>query len=474
MFDGLKNLIAPVEVKSTNGIPGVTFSNLQAEPWMFGWAWNGNKNQQLTLGYRNKIIYSVVNVLIPKLVEVPIIVNKETPDNKKAVKKFMSKYRYSDYDVATGVHKMLHAKAIEEVENHDLVALLEKPNDFQTGIELRKDFWYNNKLVGDGFLWAEKADSGRRAGQPLHLYSLPADRVIIYKNVDDWRQPVMFYQFTTWTGQVLQLPPEDVMHIAMWSPLDPQLGGWSPQNAGAQTILASESSMTAQNSAYLNGSTGIIISSDTGTKQDGNPYNKLTSDQVSSIKETVQNWWQGSKNNKRTHVVNGKVEVNKLGDTLADLELIEADESYWRDICAIYNIDPILVGAKAGSTESNVKAAYKALVTNQIIPDLREFDQKFKQFSQNWYSDSETSRVKIYACHDITEFTEMAPDLQIMSAVYGKPAMTIDEVRKIFGADELDNGEGKTILVDSNQVPLDVLVNGMPQQDSNAKPDDYS
>lgn len=466
MFKGLNKALESIAVKSFGA--GYTFSSLTRTGNIFSWAWGGNKNKQLVQGYRNKIVYSVVNIVVGKLIEVPQIVSQVKPDKQKAARKWLAKSRYSDYEVQTGLCKMLQVKAIDELESHSLIDLLEKPNDYQTGIELRKAFWFNNKLAGDGYLWAERAVEGRRAGQPIALHSLPADRVYIFKNLTDWRQPVLYYRFTTWTGQVISIPPEEIMHMARWSPLDPQLGGYSPQNAGAKTISISEANMEAQGAAYRNGSTGIIISSDTGTKGNGQPYHKLAPDQISAIKDTLAVDYKGTLNHKQTSVVNGKVEVNKLGDTLADLQMIEADHASWRDICALYNVSPILLGDTSASTESNVKAAYKALVTNSTIPDLREFDLKFKIFSKDWYGED------IIAPHDITEFTEMAPDLKLMKEVYGDANfLTQNEKRKIFNMDEDTATEGMdTYLVASGLMPFEQLF-VLPEPTDPTKQYDY-
>jgi hypothetical protein len=62
------------------------------------------------------------------------------------------------------------------------------------------------------------------------------------------------------------------------------------------------------------------------------------------------------------------------------------------------------------------------------------------------------------------------PDYKLLSEIYGKPKLTVDENRALFQYDNLDDvDQGKTILVDANQKTIEQIIDGtfvepMPEQ----------
>lgn len=437
IWSGIKSAVSGI-----NNIYQPGFAMVLNNP--FSWAFR-TKTSQLTEGYRNKIVFAVVNVLVRKQLEVPIIVSKVV--DEKSYRK-QTTYNFKGGN-EKGVYNMLRAKALEELEKHDLKDLLDKPNNYQVGIEMRQHFWFNYNLSGDGYLWAEIADFGRTEGQPVFLHSLGADRVTPVRNDSDWRNPISYYVFTTWTGETINISPNEIMHMSKWSPLDPILGGWSPQISLGGTMAKNNANEVAQGSAFQNGGTGTIIGSDSIVDA-GKQYFKLTTAQVQNIKDTVQNDWAGASNSGKIHVTNGHVTVQKLGDTLVDLNAINANKEDVQFIASGWGVSPILIGDMSGGTDNNVAAAYKALVTNVVVTDLRMFDMKFKYFMKPWYKEN------IDASHDLTEFSELAPDLKLLAETYGKSwQVTPNEYRKMINMDTSKDPNMDKFYIPSGYTLLD-------------------
>lgn len=417
----------------------------------FAWGFK-TKSSQLTDGYKNKIVYATVNVLTRKLLEAPLIVSKIVDEKSNRKQKSFNFGSGND----SGKYNVLRAKALEELEEHDLITLLHNPNPYQVGMQMMDNFWHNYELTGDGYLWAELADFGRNEGKPIWIHSLQADRVVPYREGGDWRQPITYYTFTTWDGTQIRIDPSEIMHMTKWSPLDPILGGMSPQLAGGLTIAKNNANEIAQASAFQNGGTGTIIGSDS-LVVDGKQYYKLSAEQVASIKNTVQNDWAGASNSGKIHVTNGNVTVQKLGDTLVDLNAIEANKEDVQAISGLWGVNSVLLGDKSGGTENNVSAAYKALVTNVVVTELRMFDMLFKRFSKNWFKGE-----NLDVSHDLTEFSELAPDLKLMKEVYGDAwYFTGNEKRKIFNGDR-----GLDPILDKYLIPSGLTPSDMLQEDN--------
>lgn len=406
----------------------------------FGWNYK-SKSGQLTKGYENKIVYAVVNVLVRKLIEAPLIVSKVVSEKDLARVKSYNFAKGND----TGQYNIRLLKALEELQDHKMIDLLNNPNEYQTGVELRESFWFNYQLTGDGFLFVERGSNG-----PVFLHSLPADRVTIKREGDDWRLPITGYSFNTYDGKTVQLPFEDVMHLAKWSPNDPKSGGYSPMQAVGSAIAKNDQNDLAQGAMFKNGGTAHIISSET-VVENGKAHFKLDKTQVDSIKDTLASEWTGAVNNGKWHVTNGTVKVDKIGDSLIDMNAIAADDQDAVRIAAGWGVNSILIGDKSGGTENNVKVAEKQLVTNVVVSELRKFDMKFKAFSKKWYKGE-----RLDVSHDLTEFAELAPDLALMKATYGDAwYITGNEKRKLFAYDEDPDPNMNKFLVPVGLQPLE-------------------
>lgn len=436
------------KVYSGASFPGFSYQFGNTFSWM-GW----NKTAQLQGGYGNKIVYAYANVIVTKLVEVPLTVYDVI--NEREARKLDSFHFGGDHNKA-GLYNITHIKALRERENHPLVKLWENPNPYQTGIEMMEAFWYNYEISGDGYLWAQKLTEGRDKGQPVYLHCLPSNLVMPVRQFADINAPINYYQFTTWWGQVYQIPPEDILHLPKWSPFDPVLGGYSPLVPGAKMVALNEANQIAQGSAFEKGSTGVIIHSDIGGKSDAESFDKLTTEQVRDIEKTLALKYQGAINNKNTHVTNGYVAVTKLGDTLAELELCEQEKANWRDGGALFNVSPILVGDMSVGSEDKVKVLTKALVINNAIPKLRRFDASLKKWVALWYPGQ-----NIVVKADIKKFTEISPDQKLMKEVYGDADWVDLNEKRMLIADLPEKEEYKGVtLVGGGKKTLEQIIDG--------------
>jgi len=450
MLNGLQKVLKTQSVSKSGYYPGggASFQWGNAFTWM-GW----NKTLQLQGGYGNKIVYSYANVIVAKEVEVPLTIY-DVVSEREARK--LASFNFGGDRNRAGAYNLLELKALKEREDHPFIKLLDNPNDYQTGIDLMEAFWFNYEISGDGYLWAQRNTEGRNEGMPVHLHCLPSNLVMPIRQYADINAPINYYQFTTWWGQVYQIPPDDIIHLAKWSPFDPVLGGYSPLVPGAKTVSTNEANQEAQGRAFINGSTGIIIHSDVGGNNGNDAFDKLTVDQVSEINKTLELKYTGAVNNQKTHVTNGYVAVTKLGDTLADLKLCEAELANWKDGGALFGVSPILVGDMKGGTENNVAAAYKALVINNVIPKLRKFDASLTKKIKLWYPNQ-----NIIAKCDIKKFTEISPDQKLMKEVYGDADWVDQNEKRALIADLPEKNEYKGItLVSGGKKTLEQIIDG--------------
>lgn len=392
-------------------------------------------------GYDNKIVYSGMNLLVSKLVEAPILVSKI--ENKKALKGY---YKTSNNE-ERAKNKAL---ALTEIEGkHPLKDLLTKPNDYQTYIELMDQFWHN-WLFGDGYLVA--VDEGgvgmdSRKYQPTKIYAVNRDRIAPQKSKEDFKK-ISHYILTLNNGNKVELPLEKVFHMSKWNPMQ-QIEGYGVMNAAGRTVSKDIQGEIAQGAAFANGGRGTMVTAEVFEKN-GDIVEQMSYDQMQQIKDTMIYDMAGARNYRKISFSNRKLNVQNYGDTLAEMELIEAGKSNWKDVYTVLRI-PIVLGPTAEAmTESNVIAGYKALVTNTVVPDIRRFDEKFNAWVQPWFGSD------IVAVHDLTEYAELTPDYKLLKEIYGDaPYLTPNEKRKLFNFDTDEKTEGmNTYFFPSGLRPL--------------------
>lgn len=410
--------------------------------------------------YNNKIVYAGLNLLVKKLTEPEILVSKMR--NIKQAKAFYSP------SISNEQRAIAKVQAFDELDDHPLITLLEKPNDYQTRIDLMQQMWFNYQY-GDGFLIFLNDDPNSpgaesRRFQPSKIFAINRNRVDVVRSEDKFK-PIAFYRITLFNGEQIVLFPDQVFHLQKWNP-ETDLWGAGFTYGASNVIEENNQNTTARGANYVNGGRGTLFTSDS-IEIAGELKNKMTSDQMGALKKTIMEDMQGARNNGRMKFTNGFVKPMPYGDTMAEMELIDADKSNWKDVYAVLGIPVSLTPTGDGLTDTNQAAAYKALVTNTIIPDLRKFDLKFKIFIAKWYPG-------IIPCHDLTAFSELMPDLKLLSEIYGKPLLTNDETRALFAYDNMpDKAQGATTLVDSSRKTLEQVIDGNFQDPAQTKQYDY-
>lgn len=425
--------------------------------WMFGGA-------QTIEGYDNKIVYAGLNLLVRKLNECSVIVSKTSKKTGKVTKYYnlmtsevdrVAALIKGESGISSYVKKELQ---IDELSEHPLIELLERPNDYQTGLELWEQFWYNFQY-GDGYIIALNDPDGpgaeSRTFRPTKFFA-PNKNMVYPQKSTSAEFPISSYRITLFNGSQVDLDPRQVFHLSKWNPQPESIYGWVFTQSAGQTIGRNNENQVAQGAAFRNGGRGVLFTGESEiSSMTGKVVDKLSGKQMSLLKETMMRNIQGSENNRQMSWTNGPVKVQNYGDTLAEMQLIDAESADWRDIYTVLGIPQVLGPTVDAMTENNVKAGYKALVSNTCIPDLKKRDLKFSRWIQQWYG------ADIIVTADLTEYTELAPDLELMMKVFGKPLLENDERRAIYKYDNMKDAEqGRTVLVEGNQKTLTQVMDG--------------
>ena len=387
-----------------------------------------DKTKYITEGYcDNENVYSAVRVILQKLKVAPVILSKI---KSKKLLQHVQQYKMRGDTDCQMQSRLFRCKALEEIEdeNHPLLRLMNNPNSYQTRTEFQEAAAGFYVTLGETFIYKITPNDGSsRTNFPVELHVLPAHLVVpVFSG--NFADPVRGYTFTMGHGQSLEIPADKILHIKTWNPnwdmQGTQLSGFSPLEAGAKSLTRNRANATAQTKAYTNGGSAYLLSSENDTKM-------LTQEQIDMINERIREKIQGVDNFRNITATSGMVKATKIGDTPADMELIAGDKHDRGKIASLFGVDPLLVGDKENSSYNNQEAAYKALVTNTILPILNEFSTKMG----DWLIPYFAKPGEIHMEYDETVYPELQPDLKLMMEVYGRPLLSENERRSIFNWD---------------------------------------
>jgi len=402
--------------------------------------------------YSNKIFYAGANIFVRKITEAPIMFSQVK--NKPAARKFNKFYSKA---ISNENRAFIKSQTLTELEDHPLNELFDN-----LGMEGMADFWYNYQF-GDGFLYFEGLDAElSRNVLPVTVHSLDRDRITIVKDDASKFSPAAYYLYTCDNGQQITIEKDRILHLKHWNPNLADLKGLGVDEIAIGDISLNQANITAQGAAFENGGRGTLFGSKVDVTSEGKRVGKMTVTEMADLQRTIQNDMSGARNNRRMKFTNAEVTVTPYGDTLAEMELVKSEENNWKNIFAVMGIPWALTPVASQSSENSIITGYKSLVTNLIISELRKFDQKLNAIIKQWWPD-------IIACHDLTEFTELAPDLALMASVFGKPDLSVDEKRAIYSYDAVGGDIGKAILVASGLMLIEDVVSGEIETDPNAE-----
>ncbi len=259
-------------------------------------------------------------------------------------------------------------------ESHPLQRLLDYPGPRMTARQMRARYAVDYIGYGNAFFQLERPSPGR---PPVGIRSINAESIqTVWVDADgDARR----YGYGNWSGIVVQVPVEDVLHfrdLDMPRPFTPDVFGF-PRGA---TAIAS---MTADNEAtqYVR---QVVTNDGTPT------FAVLLSDQASQDDAlAMQDRYRArvvDRGKRGTPAFFGAVrDIKPLGFTLSDLEFPSLRKVSREDICAAYGVDPRMIGIASATSDAGLSGAQYAeararLVQHTIEPMLSAIEDELN----NW------------------------------------------------------------------------------------------
>lgn len=262
-------------------------------------------------------------------------------------------------DVEWSVHRSKPGQEDEEVKEHELIRLLERPNPVMS--------WSN--FVQRCVQFHDISEKGapiykirNKAGQIIELWPVPPAFLTIIAG--DKQYTVKEYHYEV-GNQKFVIPKEDLIMWQQPNPLHPHLSTSLVKIAGK----ALDTDMQARDwNLYAMGNKAIP-SGIMATKE------KITKPQLDEAKQQWTETQQGPQNAMKTMFVSGGFSYQRLSMTNEEMDFIESRKFNREEITAVFGVPLVLMGIMDGATYANYAEARLSFWEDTALPLLGDFVQ---------------------------------------------------------------------------------------------------
>lgn len=395
-------------------------------------------------------IYSIIKTVSDKSSDAPFqLMREENTGSAKGFRAVSSGVQTSGSILKSAI---LKAKAFDEIDAHPFLDLLNNPNPINTQKSLRNELAGYLLLTGNAYLYAATPGVGMNANTPTELWVIPSPCVEIV--MGDRRNPVAGYKISYFTEDII--PPEKIIHIKYFNPvMDPIGGQWlygqPPLKAARSLMGRMEAAEVAQGTLFKNmGPPGVL----SGKLVGNNGANSFTEGQAQTIKDKFRQQHMGAHNAGDIVVTPAEVSWTEIGVSPIDLKIIEAEDSYVQEICAVFGFPKeLFTGAQNVASQGDNN---KRVVTNCVMPLNRLIDDALTDGVRRWYGDDRLTVVS-----DNQYYPELQEDRKELTDWLSKAWwLTVDDKLRAMDYEAIGGDVGAARLAPAGLATLDDIVAG--------------
>ncbi len=310
---------------------------------------------------------------------------------------------------------------VEEIYDDPVLSLIKRPNTRQT----QKEFWKlaiaYYLLAGETFWYLERPGEN---SIPTSLVNLRPDYVQIIFNID--RTEIVAYEYHQINGEILKLPPQDVLHIKNIDPTNPARGIGVVRPATSRIITEQEASKYQANAFKTQGKPDIAVMTE------ADPLTEEDSEQAR------ENWRKiyGNPEHSSAGFFGAKVKDIKVlgGVAPKEMDYINSQNFLRDDILAALHIPKAMITSDDVNL-ANAKVARVVYIKEAVEPVLDTF---LDIINNKFLTDVDEDKFFAYE----TEATEDRELLLKESVELKKAAIiTVNESRSLLNYPDLPDGD---------------------------------
>lgn len=393
----------------------VTLMNTGPQPVTPNW----NMDDYNEEGYKkNLVVFRSVNMIADACAEIPFLLFKKTRGAKTMP---------------------------EEILNHEILNLLEKPNPSQSGSDFIK--WIISHYLIQGNTYVRGiAPTGK---PPRELWVLRPDQMSVIPGayglprgyVQTINRDKKFYPSDPVNGK------SEIMHWRTFSPNDDWLGMSAVE--AASFSIDQQNTSNKWNLGLLNNSArpsgAFVVQSEGGSR--------LTPEQRGDLKSQITEQYSGAANTGKPILLEGGLTYQEMGLSPKDMEFLNNKNVTARDIALIFGVPPQLLGIPGDNTYSNYQEARLAFYQDTVLPMRKNLRRNLNAWLVKSFDES------LYLEDDKDSIDALAPIREMeWSRAQTSTWLTINEKRELtrYGKYEETDSPADMLFVPSGQLPLSI------------------
>jgi HK97 family phage portal protein len=246
----------------------------------------------------------------------------------------------------------------EEIIDDPFVALLENPNPFTSGYQLRELNAMSLELTGNAYMGLEV--DGR--GDPVEIWPIPSAYML---PVASKTAPIDHYIYRI-NGQDVRYEFNEVIHLQYMNPVSFYYGQGSLE-AVKQSVMT-DIYAASWNKYFF--------------KNAARPDSVFEVDNVlgEDVKKRVLAGWkamhQGSGNRGKTAILEGGLKLKETGWNHSDMEFTNLRKMMREEVLGAFGVPPAMVGIMEYANYANVKEQKEIFWKHTMIPKVRSIQDK--------------------------------------------------------------------------------------------------
>lgn len=265
----------------------------------------------------------------------------------------------SDLSAAAGkLYRIGRDGEEQELDEHAFLDFWDNPNPLHemSNAALWRLLEIYLALKGEGYFIIEKDIFGR----PVELWPVPVHWVQMTPYLDH-----PFYTVRSTSGTLMQVSVDDMFVMKDLNPYDPFRRGLGQSEALADEIETDEYAAKFQKRFFFNDATPNLVIS----------MPKSTPEQRQRFRAEWLERFRGHFNSHGVATVNGEVVVNKVGDTMKDMDMVNG-RIFLRDaVLEHFGVPREIMGITESSNRATSEAAQYIYAQNVLMPRLKRREE---------------------------------------------------------------------------------------------------
>ena len=330
----------------------------------------------------------------------------------------------------------------EAVENHQILALLNKPNPMQSWEKFLTQMIGSHDIAGEG----DVLKIG--IGQSVELWPLRPDWLEI--TTFSMGLPVTCSYTPSDTYEESTVKQYQFSELMIWAEYNPlfRWRGLSPLYSAAYSIDTLNEYAKSNKAMLENGMTpsGVLW---TDSEVSDTSFNRL--------QEQFNGKYAGAKNSGKPMILDGGLKWQGMSFSPRDMEFVSGKRLSQLDVCQVLRVPPQIIGIEGSQTFANYEQARAAFYEDEVIPMVNGLLSELLGFLRKDFKLPPTYKLIV----DTDGITALEPRRAERNKVIdGLTSLKVDEKRAAMGYESAEGGD--VILVDSSKIPLDMAGADIP------------